>query len=150
MGSDSEKQLTEKEQEKAALKAREAEISAKETEANKDRSGKGTRVFFGMTRGRNPQMISYENWDEAKPETLPTTLSEFMDLRKVTDEKDIVRLLTRLQSLLMQRGRKRFRRTSAPSFATTLSVLEFLSRMPFLSSNRHISLRRRRSNTLHV
>ena len=84
---------SEKEQNKAALAAREKEIAEKEQEANKDRSGKGLRVFYGMTRGRNPQMISYENWDEKLPDTLPSTLSEFMDLRKITDEKDILRRL---------------------------------------------------------
>lgn len=85
--------LSEKEQEKAALKAREKEIAAKELDANKDRTGKGLRIFFGMTRGRNPQMIQYENWDVSKPDTLPVSLSEFMDLRKLSDEKDIVRCL---------------------------------------------------------
>lgn len=93
MTTTAETNLTEKEATKAELKAREVEIAAKEKEANKDREGKGTRVFFGMTRGRNPQMIQYENWDDSKPETLPVTLSEFMDIRKLSDEKDIVRRL---------------------------------------------------------
>ena len=84
----------EKAAEKEALKAREAEIAAKEKEANAGRTGKGLRVFFGMTRGRNPQMIQYENWDESQKDTLPTTLSEFMDLRKdVADEANVVRRL---------------------------------------------------------
>ncbi len=83
----------EKAAEKEAMQAREKEIAAKELEANKDRTGKGLRVFFGMTRGRNPQMIQYENWNDSLPETLPATLSEFMDLRKITDEKEIVKRL---------------------------------------------------------
>lgn len=93
MSSDTEKTAADKAAAKAAIDAREAEITQKETEANKDRTGKGTRVFFGMTRGRNPQMIQYENWDESKADTLPVSLSEFMDLRKITDEKDVVRRL---------------------------------------------------------
>lgn len=87
-----ETKMSEKEVAKAELKARETEITAKEKEANRGRSGKGLRVFFGMTRGRNPQMISYENWDLEQPATLAETLSEFKSLR-VSDEKEIVRRL---------------------------------------------------------
>ena len=82
-----------KESKDAALKVRNAEMAAREKTLNEGKTGKGLRVFLGMTRGRNPQEIQYENWDEALPDTLPLTLSEFMDLRKVTDEKDIVRRL---------------------------------------------------------
>lgn len=77
----------------AAIKARNADMEKREKELNKDKSGKGTRTFLGMTRGRNPLEIQYENWDESQPDTLPVTLSEFMELRKMTDEKDIVRRL---------------------------------------------------------
>lgn len=84
---------TEKEAAKEALKAREVEMAKREVELNAGRNGKGLRVFLGMTRGRNPQEIQYENWNESIPDSLPSTLSEFMDLRKVTDEKDIVRRL---------------------------------------------------------
>ena len=84
---------TEKELAKEALKAREVEMTAREKVLNEGKTGKGLRSFLGMTRGRNPQEIQYENWDEAIPDSLPLTLSEFMDLRKVTDEKDIVRRL---------------------------------------------------------
>jgi len=76
-----------------ALKARNADMEKREKELNAGKTGKGLRVFLGMTRGRNPQEIQYENWDESQPETLPATLSEFMELRKVTDEKDIIRRL---------------------------------------------------------
>jgi hypothetical protein len=84
---------TEKEVAKEALKARAAEMAAKEKTLNEGKTGKGLRIFLGMTRGRNPQEIQFENWDESLPDSLPSTLSEFMDLRKVTDEKDIVRRL---------------------------------------------------------
>lgn len=83
---------TEKEKE-AAVKARNADMEKREKELNAGKTGKGLRTFLGMTRGRNPQEIQYENWDESQPDSLPTTLSEFMDLRKVTDEKDVVRRL---------------------------------------------------------
>jgi len=80
---------------KEALKARQAEIDAKEKEANASRTGKGLRVFYGMTRGRNPVMIDYENWDDSKPETLPETLTEFMELRGLKDSKDAQKEIVR-------------------------------------------------------
>ncbi len=76
-----------------ALKARNADMAAREKVLNKDKAGKGLRTFLGMTRGRNPQEIEYENWDESISDSLPLTLSEFMDLRKITDEKDIIKRL---------------------------------------------------------
>jgi len=76
--------------EKEALKARAAEMAAEEKTLNAGRTGKGTRVFLGMTRGRNPQKIQYEGFDDSQPETLPSSLSEFMDLTKTQDEKVIV------------------------------------------------------------
>lgn len=93
MTTKAETQMTEKEQEKAALKARATEIAAKETELNASRTGKGTRATIGLTRGRNPQMVQYESFWESLPDTLPTTLSEFMELSKVQDEKAIVSYL---------------------------------------------------------
>ncbi len=67
--------------------------NGKAKETNDARTGKGTRVRVGQTRGRNPQVISYEAFDESKPETLPVSLSEFMDLTKMQDEKAIISLL---------------------------------------------------------
>jgi len=80
----------EKAAEKEALKQRAADMAAEEKKLNEGRTGKGTRVFLGMTRGRNPQKIQYEAFDDSKPETLPITLSEFMDLKKVQDEATIL------------------------------------------------------------
>lgn len=79
--------------EKEALKARAKDMAEREKTLNAGKTGKGLRSFLGMTRGRNPQEIQYENWDESQPETLPVTLSEFMELRKISDEKDIVKRL---------------------------------------------------------
>jgi hypothetical protein len=79
--------------EKEKLAARTKDMEAREVVLNQGKTGKGLRSFLGMTRGRNPQEIQYENWDDSQADTLPVTLSEFMDLRKVTDEKDIVRRL---------------------------------------------------------
>jgi hypothetical protein len=65
---------------KAALAARTAEMAAREVKLNAGKTGKGTRTSLGLTRGRNPQEIQYENWDETQPETLPTSFTEFMHL----------------------------------------------------------------------
>lgn len=62
-------------------------------EVNKTRTGKGLRQRVGQTRGKNPQVITWEAFDEALPDTLPTSLTEFMDLTKTQDEKVIVSYL---------------------------------------------------------
>lgn len=84
---------SEKAANKEALKAREADMTAREKVLNAEKTGKGVRSFLGMTRGRNPQEIQYEAFDDSQPETLPTSLSEFMDVAKVQDEKLIVAYL---------------------------------------------------------
>lgn len=73
----------------AAVKA----AQAKADETNKTRTGKGTRVRVGQTRGRNPQVVTWEAFDESLTETLPTSLTEFMDVSKTQDEKLIVAYL---------------------------------------------------------
>jgi hypothetical protein len=68
-----------------------AEVKAKAD--NEARTGVGTRVKVGQTRGRNPQVISYEVFDESKPDTLPKTITEFMEVTKVNDEPSIMGFL---------------------------------------------------------
>jgi hypothetical protein len=82
-----EEQLAAKAKEDALAKAK---ADAKAT--NDSRTGKGTRVQIGSTRGRNTQVISYEAFDQSLTGTLPTTLSEFMDL-VTKDESAIVKYL---------------------------------------------------------
>ncbi len=83
-----------------ALKARNADMEKREKELNASRTGVGTRIFLGMTRGRNPQEIQYENWDESQPTTLLTTFAQVLDLHKTRGqegdvaEKEIVRRWT--------------------------------------------------------
>lgn len=82
----SEAEMTERDKQlEAANKAAE--------EVNKTRTGKGLRQRVGQTRGKNPQVITWEAFDEAQPDTLPTSLTEFMDLTKTQDEKVIVSYL---------------------------------------------------------
>lgn len=76
-----------------AIEKRNEEMAAREKTLNEGKTGKGLRTFLGMTRGRNPVEIQYENWDESIPDSLPTSLSDFMDTRKISDEKEIVRRL---------------------------------------------------------
>lgn len=88
-----------KEQKEAALKARNEDMAKREKVLNEGRTGKGTRAFLGMTRGRNPLEIQYENWDENLQDSLPKTLSEFMELKKaplgreITEDEIVRRLI---------------------------------------------------------
>lgn len=66
---------------------------AKADAANKERSGVGTRVRVGQTRGRNPMVISWEAFDESLPATNPTSISNFMDVTSVKDEPTLVSFL---------------------------------------------------------
>lgn len=66
----------------------------KEAEAtNKKRTGKGTRIRVGQTRGKNPQVIQWEAFDESQPDSLPATLNEFMAVTKVESEPTLVGML---------------------------------------------------------
>lgn len=65
-----------------------AEKSAQEQ--NEKRTGIGTRLFVGKTRGRNPVVITYESFDRSKPETLPTDMEKFMEVTGVSDESAIL------------------------------------------------------------
>lgn len=62
-------------------------------EKNAARSGKGLRLAVASTRGKNPTPVTYESFDESKPDTLPETIAEFMQLSSVEDEATIVRYL---------------------------------------------------------
>ena len=80
-----------------ALKARNADMNAREKKLNEGKNGKGTRTFLGMTRGRNPQEIEFENWDVEQPTTLLDSLAEGIDLMEQrgfkgeNGEREIVR-----------------------------------------------------------
>lgn len=63
-------------------------LEADALKTNAARTGKGTRVKVGSTRGKNPQPISFEQFDTSLPDTLPKTLSEFMDLVSEADKTE--------------------------------------------------------------
>ena len=73
----------------AAMKAAEEAAKAE----NAKRSGKGLRIQVNSTRGKNPQVISYEAFDKDAAETLPADFAEFQSLTQVSDEREIVELL---------------------------------------------------------
>lgn len=63
----------------------------KEVEAlNATKTGKGVRARVGRTRGKSSIVITWDAFDESKPETLPTTIQEFMDITGVKDEPSLV------------------------------------------------------------
>lgn len=61
---------------------------AEAAEQNAKREGVGPRLKVGATRGKNPTVITFENFDESKPDTLPKTVPEFMEI--VTSEQATV------------------------------------------------------------
>lgn len=76
--------------------AKELELEAKQKEAdaiNATRTGVGTRVRVGQTRGKNPVVIQWEAFDESQPATLPTTIQQFMEVTSVKDETSLVSFL---------------------------------------------------------
>lgn len=83
-------------QKEAAATEREKNLEAKVAEVtaiNDKRTGKGTRLRAGQTRGKNPQVVVWEAFDLGKTDTLPTSIAEFMELTKVGDEPTIVSFL---------------------------------------------------------
>ncbi len=69
------------------------EMQGKIDETNKTRDGKGTRLFVGQTRGKNPQIVTWEAFDEGDSASLPATIAEFVELTKAPDEKALVSYL---------------------------------------------------------
>jgi hypothetical protein len=88
--------LSEKEQKKAALDARSADMDRREKELNAGKTGVGLRTFLSMTRGKNPQEVRYDGFDQTQPDTLPKDIQGVLDilgLKPQTDEAAIVNLL---------------------------------------------------------
>lgn len=62
------------------------------TAENAKREGVGTRLAFGMTRGKGSMPIKWEKFDEAKPDTLPKSVKEFVEYTK-SNEAQILEYL---------------------------------------------------------
>lgn len=80
----------EKEAAKEARAARAKEIEAEEVKLNAGKTGKGLRFFIGLSKGKNPQKVQYEGFDESQPDTLPVNMDEFMTLTGVDSEPVIM------------------------------------------------------------
>lgn len=80
--------LSEKEQKKAAVEARSADMDKREKELNANKSGVGTRTFLAMTRGKGPIEIKYDAFDKSQPDTLPKTIKEFLGVAELDPTKD--------------------------------------------------------------
>ena len=68
--SEEQKQVVESERDKA-VKAAEA--------VNATRTGIGTRQKVGATRGKNPLIITFEQFDVSIPDSLPKSVPQFME-----------------------------------------------------------------------
>ena len=82
--------VMDKEAAKEAQKAKLAADLKEEQELNAGRTGKGTRVTIGYTRGKGSQRIKYEAFDTEQPDTLPASVNEFVELVKPENEKSLV------------------------------------------------------------
>ncbi len=61
--------------------------------ANASKTGKGTRSKVGRTRGKGSMVITWDAFDDSKPETLPATIEEFMNITGKKDEPSLVSFL---------------------------------------------------------
>lgn len=76
-----------------AEKAAAEENAKRQTEEGEGENKKviqkvGTRVMVGATRGKNPQIITWEAFDDALPTSLPKSVAQFMEL--VTTKEDLL------------------------------------------------------------
>jgi len=79
-----------------AQSPRELELERKQKEADAENaklSGVGLRHRVGQTRGKNPVVIGWKAFDESKPDTLPTSIQQFMEVTSVKDEPTLVSYL---------------------------------------------------------
>ena len=82
--------------EDVAKAKREAEKTAAESKAtaiNASRTGVGTRLSVGSTRGKGTQVITFEEFDYTKPETLPKSIDEFAKVSGAKDESELLSYL---------------------------------------------------------
>lgn len=57
---------------------------------NSARTGVGTRVRVGQTRGKASQVIKWEAFDESKPDTLPKSIAQFSEITGKKDEPTLL------------------------------------------------------------
>jgi hypothetical protein len=64
----------------------EAEVNA----SNSTLTGVGPRWKVGRTRGKGSIVIKYQQFDESQPETLPTSIQQFMEITGKKEENALV------------------------------------------------------------
>lgn len=78
-----------------ALENKQKEVDGvNETRKVEGKFPKGTLLRMGQTRGKNPQIVTWEAFDLSKPETLPADMSQFMDLTATYGGKEEKNLLS--------------------------------------------------------
>ena len=80
-------------EEKTALEVEREQMEAAAKEENAKRTGVGTRVKIGSTRGRSVMNIKYEFFDESLPDSLPKTVEQFMSVTGIKGNADLTELL---------------------------------------------------------
>lgn len=81
------------EDQKSAKEIEREKAQAAADAENATKSGVGTRKFVGFTRGKASMLVSWEAFDESKPDTLPKAIQEFIDVTGVKDEPTLVSYL---------------------------------------------------------
>lgn len=87
------KRINEDSELKPEQKARQLELALRTFEnskVNATREGVGVRLAAGSTRGKGSVVISWEEFPLDKPELLPKSLKEFIDITKVSQETLLV------------------------------------------------------------
>lgn len=80
-------------EEKTALELEREQFEKDAAAENAKRSGKGLRQLVGATRGRSTMNIKYEAFDESVPESLPSTVEEFVGITGIKSNKELAELL---------------------------------------------------------
>ena len=78
------------------VKATEEKVNPFQAEAdaaNAAKTGIGTRVFVGFTRGRATTAIKWDAFDTDKPDTLPTSPKQFAEVTGINDAKQILEFM---------------------------------------------------------
>ena len=81
------------EDEKTELQKEREQFEKEATAENKTKTGKGLRTAVGATRGRSTMNIKYQAFDESQPDTLPTTVEEFVSITGIKSNSELASLL---------------------------------------------------------
>jgi hypothetical protein len=80
-------------EEKTALELEREQMETAAQSENAKRSGVGTRIKVGSTRGKATQNIKYEFFDESQPDTCPKTVEQFVSITGIKANSELCELL---------------------------------------------------------